>query len=178
MIDLTETIAISNNKGGVGKTTTAVNLSAALAILGKRVLLVDVDAQAHATTCLGFDDPENTVYEMMVGKCGLKDAILKTEVKGLDLVPSKMDLSGAETELSKSTGRELLLRELLNPVRNRYDYVIIDPPPSLGLLSLNALVASDSIILPIQTHFLPFKNSRKVVSNISLLSRSTRLHRF
>lgn len=154
---MVETIAISNNKGGVGKTTTSVNLSAALAILGKRVLLVDVDAQAHATMCLGFDDPGNTVYEMMVGECGLKDAVLKTEVEGLDLVPSKMDLSGAEAELAGSAGRELFLRDLLNPVSGGYDFVVIDPPPSLGLLSLNALVASDSVILPIQTHFLPLR---------------------
>ena len=152
---MTEIISIANQKGGVGKTTTAVNLSAALALEGKRVLLIDADPQANATTSLGFhrNDYEFNIYHVLIGTKKLKDIILKSELPTLHLAPSNIGLVGIEKEYydaQNSKGRELLLKKALATVLKDYDYIIIDSPPALGPMTINALSASNSVIIPIQ----------------------------
>jgi chromosome partitioning protein len=148
-------IAVANQKGGVGKTTTAVNLAAGLALDGYRTLLVDLDPQASATTGLGIRPAENrvTVYECLLGERALSDAVLKTEVERLDLVPSTRDLVGAELELVTVAGREHRLADALQPARAAYDFVIVDCPPSLSLLTVNALRAADGVLVPLQCEY-------------------------
>jgi chromosome partitioning protein len=148
-------IAVANQKGGVGKTTTAVNLAAGLALDGYRTLLLDLDPQASATTGLGIRPAENraTVYECLLGERALTDAVLKTEVERLDLVPSTRDLVGAELELVTVAGREHRLAEALQPARAAYDFVIVDCPPSLSLLTVNALRAADGVLVPLQCEY-------------------------
>ena len=144
---MTKIISIANQKGGVGKTTTAVNLSAALAVLEKKVLLVDCDPQANATSGLGFDPDglEKSVYECILGQANAADIICETDTPNLDLLPTRIDLVGAEVELINEKGREGFLARALDPVKDRYDFVIIDCSPSLGLITINALTASDSV---------------------------------
>lgn len=148
-------VSISNQKGGVGKTTSAINLSSQLALMGRRVLLVDFDPQGSATSGIGVQVPEEgkDSYDMFFGRISLADIIVPTQIKGLDVAPSSRDLVGIEIELGKTPGRELILRSQLNLLRTAYDYVFIDCPPSSGLLSLNALGASDSILIPLQAEY-------------------------
>jgi chromosome partitioning protein len=148
-------IAVANQKGGVGKTTTAVNLAACLAEAGERVLVVDLDPQASATTGLGIRPAANraTVYECLLGERALTEAVLKTEIEHLDLVPSTRDLVGAELELVTVAGREHRLADALQPVRAEYDFVIVDCPPSLSLLTVNALRAADGVLVPLQCEY-------------------------
>lgn len=164
------TIAIVNQKGGVGKTTTAINLAASLALAEKDILVVDIDPQGNTTTGLGIDRGQirSGLYEAFAGRVSPEESIIHTGIEHLDIIPSTIDLLGVEVELIERDGRERLLSNILSPVKNRYMYILIDCPPSLGLLCLNALVASDSVIIPVQCEYY-------ALEGLSLLSRT--LHR-
>ena len=170
---MTEIIAILNQKGGCGKTTTAINLAAALALLNRKVLVIDIDPQGNATTGLGVNKNEQdiTIYSILTGQRSLQEAIIKTEIPSLDLVPSNIDLSGAEIELSQIVGHEFILKESLEKVGNLYDYIFIDVPPSLGKLTLNAIVASDSVIIPIQAEFYALEGMADLIMTLSLVEK-------
>lgn len=168
---MTETIAILNQKGGCGKTTTAVNLSTALTLLDKKVLLIDMDPQANATTGIGVEKNEQdiTVYSVLTGQNSLEEAITKTDIPNLDLVPSNISLSGAEIELSKIIGPHSILREAMEKIDDVYDYIFIDVPPSLGLLTLNSIVTADSVIIPIQAEFYALEGMADLIQAMSLV---------
>ncbi len=153
-------IACSNHKGGVGKTTSVVNIGAGLARLNKKVLLVDMDPQANLTQSFGIKNPEYTIYEGLKGEHKLVPINVDTNV---DVVASTLDLSGAEMELSSEAGREYIFTELIEPLVSKYDYIIIDCPPSLGLLTINALTAADELFIPLQPHFLAIKGLTKII---------------
>ncbi|RMD74980.1 MAG: ParA family protein [Bacteroidetes bacterium] len=152
-------ISMLNHKGGVGKTTSAINIGAGMVELGKRVLLIDLDPQANLTVSLGVPRQRYTIYEALRGESELVPYTVKD---GLDVVISTLDLSGAEMELINEAGREFILRELFEPIKEDYDYIIIDCPPSLGLLTLNALTSSDYVIIPLQTEFLALQGLAKI----------------
>lgn len=166
--------ALANQKGGVGKTTTAVNVGAYLANAGKRVLLVDVDPQANATSSLGIDKNalSRSIYDVLIGSESPTSIITLTNVVGLDLLPSSPALAGAEVELVGVTGRELRLRRALEVVRPRYDFVLIDTPPSLGMLTLNALTAADGVIIPIQCEYLPLEGLSQLLHTIEMVRQN------
>lgn len=168
-------ISIANFKGGVGKTTTAINLAAGLKNLGKKVLLIDVDPQANLTQSLGVvdDELESSIYtvlrkEAFGEKTKLTDALVNTS--GLDLIPSSLDLASAELELASVYGREQILSQLLKPLK-KFDYVFIDCPPSMGMLTINALVASDLVLIPLQAEFLPLKGARSFLKHFELVRK-------
>ncbi len=173
---MSEVISIANQKGGVGKTTTAVNLAASLARSKKRVLLIDADPQANATTNLGFkrNEHEFNIYHVLVGLKELPEIIIKTEIKNLDLAPSNIGLVGIEREFydKKNKNRELILKEKLQKVNELYDYIIIDSPPALGPITINALSASDSIIVPIQCEFFALEGLAQLLNTIGLIKKS------
>ncbi len=157
-------ISFANHKGGVGKTCSCVNLGAGVSNFGKQgkqVLLIDLDPQANLTLSLGIPVPKLSIYEALTGKCTLAQALVKVTDK-LHVIPATLDLSGAEIELSSEAGREFILKELLEPLRNKYDYIMIDCPPSLGLLTLNALTASDQVYIPLQAQFLATQGLAKL----------------
>jgi chromosome partitioning protein len=164
-------IAIASQKGGVGKTTTAINLSACLAQLDRRVLLVDVDPQGNATSGLGINgnDQRLTVYEALIGQADMKQAVMPTALANLDLAPTGQRLSGAEVELVGLMARETKLKHGLAPLRGEYDYIILDCPPSLGMLTINALTAADSVIIPLQTEYLALEGLTSLISAIRLV---------
>jgi len=153
-------IACSNHKGGVGKTTSVVNIGAGLARLKKKVLLVDMDPQANLTQSFGIKNPEFTIYEALKGEHELVPINADTN---LDVIASTLDLSGAEMELSSEAGREYIFTELLDPLIDKYDYILIDCPPSLGLLTINALTAADELFIPLQPHYLAIKGLTKII---------------
>ena len=163
-------IAVANQKGGVGKTTTAVNLSAALAQLKRRVLLIDCDPQGNATSGLGIDKTslEQSVYDVLVDRANLGDIIIHTDY-GLDLVPAVMDLAGAEVELVEAEDKLYRLKNAITPIKGIYDYIIIDCPPSLGHVTLNALTAADSVLLPLQCEFYALEGLSQLMSTIEMV---------
>ncbi|HIH35503.1 MAG TPA: ParA family protein [Methanosphaera sp.] len=168
---MTEIITILNQKGGCGKTTTAVNLSAALATLDKTVLVIDMDPQGNATTSLGIQksEVENTIYSLLTDKCSFQEAVLETQIPNLYAIASNISLSGAEIELSKEIGYPYILNEKLSEYELGFDYIFIDAPPSLGILTLNALVATDSVIIPIQSEFYALEGMADLLETIKLV---------
>ena len=170
--DLAKIIAVTNQKGGVGKTTTTVNLSALMAEAGKRVLIVDIDPQGNATSGLGKADTDsNTVYEVLLGDVPAKDALVHTDFGTLDLMPTSIELAGAEIELVSVENRESLLKRALEPLKSDYDYIFIDCPPSLSLLTLNALTAADSVLIPIQCEYYALEGVGQLVNTIKLMKK-------
>lgn len=167
-------IAVTNQKGGVGKTTTAVNVSACLALLGKKVLLVDIDPQRNATSGVGADcgDDSPTLYDLLTdAQADARNAICSTSTQNLECIPGSIELSGAEIELVDVPRREYLLSDLLAPIREEYDYVLIDCPPSLSLLTLNALTAADSMLVPIQCEYYALEGVGQLMNTLMLVRR-------
>ena len=166
-------IAVANQKGGVGKTTTNVNLGACLARLGKRVLTVDIDPQGNTTSGLGIEKEtlETSVYEVMIDNVPIRQGIVHTMVEGLDLLPSNINLVGAEIEMTSMIAREHILKGCLEEVRSEYDFVLIDCPPSLGLLTLNALTAADKVLVPIQCEFFALEGLSQLINTVGLVSQ-------
>jgi len=166
-------IAITNQKGGVGKTTTAINLGASLAVLEKKVLVIDADPQANATSGTGFDvkKVKTSIYECLIEDADPRKIILNSEIKGLDLIPSHIDLVGAEIEMLNMSEREYILKRVIELVRDNYDYVLIDCSPSLGLITVNALTAADSIIIPVQCEYFALEGLGKLLNTVNIIQK-------
>lgn len=174
---MSEIIVIANQKGGVGKTTTAVNLAASLAVEGKKVLLIDADPQANATTSLGYsrNDYEFNIYHVLIGTKKIRDIILKSDIATLDLAPSNIGLVGVEKEYydaGNAKGRELIMKNALAQVKSLYDYIVIDSPPALGPMTINALSAANSVIIPIQCEFFALEGLAQLLNTVRLIRKT------
>ncbi|WP_283680233.1 AAA family ATPase [Lentilactobacillus sp. Marseille-Q4993] len=170
---MTVVIALANQKGGVGKTTTAVNLGAGLATAGKKVLIVDADAQGNATSGVGIEKPaiKKDIYDVLINEEPMANTVLHTKHDGLDIVPATIQLSGAEIELTPQMARETRLKEALNAIKGEYDFVLIDCPPSLGLITINAFTACDSILIPVQSEYYALEGLSQLLNTIQLVRK-------
>lgn len=168
-----KTIAFANQKGGVGKTTTCVNVSAYLASMGKKVLIIDLDPQGNATSAVGIDKAGDikSVYNVITGENYVEEVIIKSCVDGLDILPSEINLAGAEIELVSMDNREKVLKNIINRLKNFYDFICIDCPPSLGLLTVNALTACDTVLIPIQCHFFALEGLTQLMNTVKLVKK-------
>ena len=166
-------IAITNQKGGVGKTTTAINLAASLAEANQKILLLDFDPQGNATSGFGIelDETENTIYSVLTEECSMDEAILVDVIDNLDLIPSDMNLAAADIEFVTQEDKNLILKNLLTPYKNKYDYIIIDCPPSLGTITVNALTAANSVIIPIQCEYYALEGLNQVLNTIDIVQQ-------
>ena len=167
-------ITIVNQKGGVGKTTTTINLSASLSFLGKRVLIIDTDTQGNTTSGLGFDknELEFTIYEVLTGQCGIRDAIIHTELEKMDIIGSNINLAGASVELVNVADRERILKTALALISDEYDYILIDCPPALGLITLNNLTAAESVLIPLQCEYYALEGMSELLDTIFLVQKN------
>ncbi|MDB4924696.1 ParA family protein [Mucilaginibacter sp.] len=168
---MSKIIALANQKGGVGKTTSSINLAASLAVLEYRTLLVDADPQANATSGIGFDprNIKNSIYECIINQVDPHDAIIKTDTPNLDLLPAHIDLVGAEIEMINLESREYKMQEVFNKIRDEYDFIIIDCSPSLGLITINALTAADSVIIPVQCEYFALEGLGKLLNTVKIV---------
>jgi chromosome partitioning protein len=170
---VTKVIALANQKGGVGKTTSSVNLSSSLAFLGKKVLLVDIDPQGNASSGVGINKGEITqcIYNVLVDDVPLQEVRQKTDLDNLDVIPATIQLAGAEVELVPAISREIRLKKAIDTVKEEYDYIVIDCPPSLGLLTLNALTASDSVLIPVQCEYYALEGLSQLLNTIRIVQK-------
>lgn len=163
---MTKIIALANQKGGVGKTTTAINLGASVAACERRVLIVDLDPQANATSGIGVIDAEHSMYDVLIDNMPMRDVIRPTEIPTLHVAPSSVDLVGADVELRDAIGREYFLKRVLDPIAADYDYIFIDSPPSLGLLTVNGLTASNSVLVPLQAEYFALEGVSQLLATV------------